>query len=326
MIKISISVLFALTFSILAFYSFHEFFPPQQVSDINDHQFFLDKSNEFSNKILLLGGSGAGQLNSTLTDQYLKNENSDLVFYNLAYNADTPKLRYKSIDQTIMLKPNLILYGLTYYDTNGYVWETLDKNPQPLPSIRLNPTQFFQTNTDPFLEINPKETTLKFIRNSFADSDLFQKKKDYIQLPHSPFTFFDEYQTIISDKKDLENISANYVENRVKQTPSITQEQIAYLEKIIKKSQDNEIKFAIILLPQEKHFLELVPDTDNKLFYSSLNKLKEKYNITIYDMSNNYSDLDIWQDHNHIALHNNSSIFSEDIYNIIMRELNQIVV
>ncbi len=84
MIKISISVLLALSISILAFDAFHESFPPQQVSDIHDHHFFVDKINESSNKVLLLGGSGAGQLNSTMIHQSLSNEFENYSFYNLA--------------------------------------------------------------------------------------------------------------------------------------------------------------------------------------------------------------------------------------------------
>ena len=52
----------------------------------------------------------------------------NFAFYNLAYNADTPKLRYQSIHQTLDLKPEIIFYGITYYDLNGYVWENIKKN------------------------------------------------------------------------------------------------------------------------------------------------------------------------------------------------------
>ena len=321
MIRISISILLALSISILAFYSFHEFFPPEQASDINDHSFFADKLNESSNKVLLLGGSGAGQVNSTMIHQSLSNDLGNYSFYNLAYNADTPKQRYKSINETIMLKPKLILYGLTYYDLNGYVWETVDKNPQPLPKIELNPTKLL-FDDDHFSEINPKETTLNFIRDSFADSNFFPIKKDRFQLANSPFTFFDEYQTIISNDENLKIINPSFVETRVKQNPSIIKEQFVYLENIIEISKSNNIEIVIIILPQQKYFLELVPDKDNFLFYDSLNKLKKKFNITIYDMSSDYAVLDIWQDHNHVAFNTKSKIFSNDIYKIIINELN----
>ena len=200
---ILISILIALTFSFLIFYTFHEFFPPQKASDIKDHPFFAENKNSDSEKILLLGGSGAAQLNSTMINQLLNKNYENHVFYNLAYNADTPKQRYKSVNETGMLKPKLVLYGITYFDLNGFFWINKSKNIQPLPTIELNPAKLFSSHDDAFLEINPKETTLNFIRESFGDTGLFPKKVNRFQLENSPFSFFDEYQTIIADDNDL---------------------------------------------------------------------------------------------------------------------------
>ena len=136
---ILISVLIALTFSFLIFYTFHEFFPAQKSSDVKDHPFFAENKNSDSEKILLLGGSGPAQLNSTMINQLLNKNYENHVFYNLAYNADTPKQRYKSINETVMLKPELVLYGITYFDLNGFYWVNTEKNTQPLPTIELNP-------------------------------------------------------------------------------------------------------------------------------------------------------------------------------------------
>ena len=80
---ILISILIALTFSFLLFYTFHEFFPPKKASDINDHPFFAENENSASKKILLLGGSGAAQLNATVINQSLKKDYENHNFYNL---------------------------------------------------------------------------------------------------------------------------------------------------------------------------------------------------------------------------------------------------
>ena len=68
---ILISVLIALTFSFLIFYTFHEFFPTQKASDIKGHPFFAENKNFDPKKVLLLGGSGAAQLDSTMINQLL---------------------------------------------------------------------------------------------------------------------------------------------------------------------------------------------------------------------------------------------------------------
>lgn len=78
----------------------------------------------------------------------------------------------------------------------------------------------------------------------------------------------------------------------------------------------------MIILPQQEYFLDLVPQQDEILFHNSLNEIKNKFNIEIYDLSRNYENLDIWQDHNHVAFNQKSNIFSDDIYKIIINELN----
>ncbi len=319
---ILISILIALTFSFLIFYTFHEFFPAQKASDIKDHLFFVENKNSDSEKILLLGGSGAAQLNSTMINQLLNKNYENHIFYNLAYNADTPKQRYKSVNETGMLKPKLVLYGITYFDLNGFFWVNKAKNIQPLPTIELNPAKLFSSHDDAFLEINPKETTLNFIRESFGDTDLFPKKVNRFQLENSPFSFFDEYQTIIADDNDLKKISSDRVEEIVEQDESVKKEQMSYLKKIIKSLQNNDAKVIIFVLPQQKYFLDLVPENDKAIFYASLEEIKNEFDIKIYDLSDDYVDLNIWMDHNHIAYNKKSMIFSDDIYKIIIKEMS----
>jgi len=318
---ILISVLIALTFSFLIFYTFHEFFPTQKASDIKGHPFFAENKNSDSKKVLLLGGSGAAQLDSTMINQLLIKDYENHVFYNLAYNADTPKQRYKSINETIMLKPQLVLYGITYFDLNGFYWVNTEKNTQPLPTIELNPTALLSYD-DPFLEINPKETTLNFIRESFGDTDFFPEKADRFQLENAPFSFFDEYQTIIADDNDLKKIRSESVKIHVNQNESVTKEQVRHLKEIIKLLQNDDIRVIIFVLPQQKYFLDLVPEDDKVIFYASLEEIKNEFNVKIYDLSDDYADLNIWMDHNHVAYNKKSMIFSDDIYKIISKEMS----
>ena len=318
---ILISILLALTFSFLIFYTFHEFFPTQKVSDIKDHPFFAENKNSDSKKILLLGGSGAAQLDSTMINQLLSKDYENHIFYNLAYNADTPKQRYKSINETIMLKPQLVLYGITYFDLNGFYWVSTEKNTQPLPNIELNPAALLSYD-DPFLEINPKETTLNFIRESFGDTGFFPEKADRFQLENAPFSFFDEYQTIIADDNDLKKIRAESVKTHVNQNEAITKEQVRHLKEIIELLQNNDIKVIIFVLPQQKYFLDLIPEDDKAIFYASLEEIKSEFNVKIYDLSDDYADLNIWMDHNHVAYNKKSMIFSDDIYKIISKEMS----
>ena len=226
------------------------------------------------------------------------------------------------MNKIIELEPKLILYGITYYDINGYTWKTQKENLQPLPEIELNPSTLFFDENDKFSKINPKETTLNFIRDSFSDSELFPSKRDRLELENSPFSHFDEYQTKIASDENLQQITAQFVENRVKLDPSITKEQLNYLKNIIEMIKKHEIEFILIILPQQEYFLNLIPEKDEMLFQNSLNELKNEFNIEIIDMSKKYENMKIWQDHNHVAFNTKSEIFSNDIYEIIIEKMN----
>ena len=256
-----------------------------------------------------------------MINQLLSKDYENHVFYNLSYNADTPKQRYKSINETIMLKPQLVLYGITYFDLNGFYWVSTEKNTQPLPNIELNPAALLSYD-DPFLEINPKETTLNFIRESFGDTGFFPEKADRFQLENAPFSFFDEYQTIIADDNDLKKIRAESVKTHVNQNEAITKEQVRHLKEIIELLQNNDIKVIIFVLPQQKYFLDLIPEDDKAIFYASLEEIKSEFNVKIYDLSDDYADLNIWMDHIHVAYNKKSMIFSDDIYKIISKEMS----
>ena len=81
-------------------------------------------------------------------------------------------------------------------------------------------------------------------------------------------------------------------------------------------------KVIIFILPQQKYFLDSVPEDDKAIFYASLEEIKSEFNVKIYDLSDDYADLNIWMDHNHVAYNKKSMIFSDDIYKIISKEMN----
>ena len=49
----------------------------------------------------------------------------------------------------------------------------------------------------------------------------------------------------------------------------------------------------------------------------AISDIPKEFNVEIYDLSDDYADLNIWMDHNHVAYNKKSMIFSDDIYKII---------
>ena len=107
----------------------------------------------------------------------------------------------------------------------------------------------------------------------------------------------------------------------VKQNEVIKKEQVGYLKEIIRLLQNNDTEVIIFVFPQQKYFLDLVPEDDKAIFYAGLEEIKSEFNVKIYDLSDNYAVLNIWMDHNHVAYNKKSMIFSDDIYKIIIKEM-----
>ena len=79
--------------------------------------FDSDKEFESDKKIiLLLGSSNVGQLNVAKINEIVSSQHTNYEIFNLAYNADTPKVRFNSIEETISLKPKYVFYGVSFID------------------------------------------------------------------------------------------------------------------------------------------------------------------------------------------------------------------
>ena len=118
------------------------------------------------------------------------------------------------------------------------------------------------------------------------------------------------------------HVKTTTVKIHVNQNESVTKEQVRYFKEIIELLQKNDVQVIIFVLPQQKYFLDLVPEDDQAIFYASLEEIKNEFDIKIYDLSDDYADLNIWMDHNHVAYNKKSMIFSDDIYKIISKEMS----
>ena len=95
------------------------------------------------------------------------------------------------------------------------------------------------------------------------------------------------------------------------------------LKKMINKIQENNIKIIFFIVPMHDYALS----TQSKEFKKSFELIKEELiNSSKVDVNPrflNYSNMPIWHDLVHIAVNNQSLIYSEDIGNLILRELDK---
>jgi len=303
--KISLAVVFAFIIVFLSFIPFYEKYRVQNVWEISDDSFFQKISQTKNEKLLIVGGSAVGQLNSTHINKIVSDSFSQYVVYNLAYNADIPTQRFHSLESTISTNPKIIFYGISYWSFSDYY--NLRNGNDPFQS-------FFKNS----LEINPKATTLNAIRTMLGDeTGLFPSQK-YIS-DTTPFFPYSEEQMKINEQSRL-YLDAEITIKKAHQNPSNSEQLIAFHD-TIEFLQKNKIKVVIFTVPLHQSYLDIVPENDKILFNETLENLSQKYGVKIYDFTNSYSNQDVWKDSYHIALNPNSLVYSEDVAQMIISEV-----
>jgi len=81
---------------------------------------FYDRMKINSGKEIIFIGSSqiAGDINSFIIEDYLKDHNISISIYNIGYSADTPLRRLTELTQITEIKPTAVFIGLTYYGLN----------------------------------------------------------------------------------------------------------------------------------------------------------------------------------------------------------------
>jgi len=69
--------------------------------------------------------------------------------------------------------------------------------------------------------------------------------------------------------------------------------------------------------------LEGISDDRIRSFNLILDELHKIPNLKTYDLFYKYSDLNIWNDPVHVAINDESTIYSEDVAKMILKEIQQ---
>lgn len=287
----------------------------EKIDDKKD--FFLSQSKLNENRILFLGSSHVGILNMTHIIKNISDKNPDITIYNLAVNGDSPKFRYGDLEEIVRLKPEIVFYGISYRDFN-----------QPSESTNSQILNFDIKNymekmiPEEMKTINPQLLTRNVIKTFLDDTGIIKKPTYDIKPPNTPFFAIGELETKISDKNKLNKqlmivlpapskIQIDYKDN----------EKLKKFEKIIKTLQEEEINVVIFTTPLNKLYLDELSESTEKSLKYILNDISEKYGITIYEFEERYSDLNIWNNVDHIAYNNKSLIFSDEIAEMVLQEI-----
>tara|TARA_B110000467_G_scaffold20303_1_gene17860 strand:+ start:89 stop:1030 length:942 start_codon:yes stop_codon:yes gene_type:complete len=303
--KISLAVTLAFIIALSSFIPFYEEYRVPNVWEIDDDPFFQKISQIKNEKLFIVGGSAVGQLNSTYINKVISDKFSNYAIYNLSYNADLPTQRLNSLESTIFTNPKIVFYGISYWSLSDYY--NIGNSNDPLQSL-------FKNN----FEINPKATTLNAFRTILGNYvELFPNQKHISDT--TPFFPYSKDQMKINEESKF-SLDIETTIKKVHQNPS-NSEQLIALQDTIEILQKNKVKVVIFTVPLHQSYLDIVPENDKILFSETLENLSQKYGVKIYDFANSYSNQNIWNDSYHVALNQNSLVYSEDISQMIIEEV-----
>ena len=105
-------IAFLISFFILYFF---QFWSKSHIEIFKlENNFFSSNFDTHDKKIFIIGSSEVGMLNATYINVNLSTPG--YTVHNLAIPSDTPSQRLNSIEQIILLKPQLVVYGVGYRD------------------------------------------------------------------------------------------------------------------------------------------------------------------------------------------------------------------
>lgn len=304
-LNIILSVLFAFFVAFTLFYLIYTQ-TPNPDSKENMYNFF-SKNFENKNKIIFIGSSYVGEMNSTYVNEKISKKYPDFVVYNLSYNGDNPNKRIQFIDEIVELDPAIVFYGISYGDLKV---EDISEKEDLLPNIK----EFFHSikkdNIDP-TPVNPKLITLQNIRNQFQNLNLFPNSEIFF-LPYSPFMIFQSYHTIIDTDLHYSSHTKPFDTLKMKN-----------FYNLVKELHENKIPVVIFTPPHHASFLEKTSILQQERLTSLISNTTNNFELNFYNFTHKYQDLEIWRNPSHVAYNIDSLIYSHDVVSMINLEIEQ---
>lgn len=312
-IKIIISVLFAFIIVLSTLFYLHNVYPDPNVISA-EHPFFFQEFDPNIKKIFIIGSSHVGQINNTHIIENISKKYNYYSVYNLAIAGDSPNRREKLNQPIISLKPEIIFYGINYRD---FLYP-YDKNI--LPDFKQITDEKIQIANIELKQINPKSITLRAVLNIFSPSGIFDKKNE-ISIQNTPFFKLENEHLIISDNEDIQRLTETHKTSIIRISSSSYR--VDSFEKIISDFKKNGIKTVIFITPVHQNYLELIPEKEKDTFYSILESISQKYDVKIYDFSQNYVNEQVWENLTHLAYNKKSSVYYDDLSEMIILEIEK---
>jgi len=312
----SITIVFAISFSILI--TFLTISVPKVELYESQNEFYLKDLSSEIDRILIIGASQTASLNATYIENQINKNNQNYEVYNLSTISDRPLTRLQTLDQIILMKPTLVIYGVGFLEFENLKRPLVIKPESILP----DPEEFFRdlmaVENLEFLNSlqSPKFITLQTFRDTFFENEI---KNLYLDDKAPFFTYDLEKKRKIVDLEEL-RIKAKLKQfNGIK--PLDRNPEVPALQKILKEFNENEIKVVLILTPFPEPYFEVMPYYYEERLNSIFDLTKDDSNQNNYSFLHHYENMNIWSDLHHVSINQEITYFNDDIVQLILEEL-----
>jgi len=281
------------------------------------------------NKIFLLGPSYVEAIN-TAHIQNILNDNGMNVVIKWEDDRDTSKV--VEIDDFISKKTDLIVYGIAFLELGIQpCYDPVHQQALLEHAIENLPLNIDNTIQNIFAN-NPKQITIEILKK-------FLEKPEIIQIDNKSNL---EYQKLSDDWKEttqkirpISDLNKGgellYPHLQIRAggddkycfNSDAHNAKLDKFDKIFAKLKLNEIDVIVFIPPFTKGHLDMIPDEAKSYMINDVQTISKKYGYDFIDMSNRYEELDIWQDHVHVAKNPVSLIYSKDIALLILSNLSK---
>ncbi len=266
-------------------------------------------------KIFIIGSSSVYAIDTTYINEQLALNEKNYQVYNLADMSDTPRKRFASIQNIISNEPEIVVYGL------GILEFIIPLHPSyTTTDFILNPDQFisyqFNDMMEPIREqipVSPKDRTLMLAKYINRGPD--QQHHPFINFKETPINDFEKI------KEEWQTTSYAKVGRHLDVSDSSIQ--VNQLKKILRELQKNDIKIIIITNPYHRVLIDSFDDSEISNFETMLKNNANEFNFDTYLFQDKYADLNIWREYLHIAIQPEGKIFSDDVLQIILKEIEE---
>jgi len=91
---------------------------------------------------------------------------------------------------------------------------------------------------------------------------------------------------------------------------------------IIERLKQENITLVVFTTPLHPNYIDQISDSEKIAFQNILSNISTEHGIVIYDFSNAYDGQNIWNNLSHVALNDDSIVYSNDITDMIISEIN----